>query len=59
MQLIHETRSGPGISVNNLPDISAKKAILPLKALFIDLFKSLKMIFTLFAGNYLVNFTKH
>jgi len=33
------------IAVNNLSHIRPEKALLPFKALFIDLFKCLKMVF--------------
>jgi hypothetical protein len=41
--LTQETRSGPGIAIDNLSHIRPEKAILPFKALFIDLFKSFKI----------------
>ena len=43
MKLTRETRSGPGIAIDNLSHIRPEKAILPFKALFIDLFKSFKI----------------
>ena len=44
LQVAHEIRSGPGIAVNNFSHIGAEKAVLPGKALIIDLFKSFEMI---------------
>jgi hypothetical protein len=33
------------VAINNLSDIRSEKAILPLKAFLVDLFKCLEMIF--------------
>jgi hypothetical protein len=43
LQLTHEARSGPGIAIDNLSHIRPEKAILPFKALLIDLFKCFKI----------------
>ncbi len=45
LQLTQETRSGPGIAIDNLSHIRPEKAILSFKAFFIDLFKCFKMVF--------------
>ena len=47
----HETRSGPGITINDLSHIRPEKAILLCKKLIIDLLKSLKMILNTHTGN--------
>ena len=43
VQLKHEIRSGLGIAINDLSQAGSEKAILPSKALFIDLLKSLEI----------------
>jgi hypothetical protein len=44
MQLTQETRSGPGIAVNDLPHVGPKKAILFGKAIIVNLFQRFKMV---------------
>ena len=40
-----ETRSGPGIAVNHLPDIRAEKSIFLFKTLLVNLLECFKTIF--------------
>jgi len=44
-ELPHETRSGPGIAVNNVFDIGPEKAILLCEPIILNLFQHLVVVF--------------